>query len=266
MLVAFAAAIALHEIVAGFIPDPFTHKQDEPETVQHVTIARIVRTPTPKPSPTPSPTPPPKTPPPQVTHKVAVVAPIATPVPAPVGKSATAEPIKRIAAARPKTPHIQTSAKPTLYVPTGGQGAGAGNASGAGSVGTGQAGTGTGDQGTGAGGGGAPCGAVDFEARGRASFNAATGMYERSNIVATVHFSDGHSENVPLDWTWHFKSQDLDPFANSATPMFFQFPPRDQRASEPDLVQYIMRYSSAGGSTKLKDDCPNIPPPVTPHP
>ncbi|MEO9170712.1 MAG: hypothetical protein ABI282_07065, partial [Candidatus Baltobacteraceae bacterium] len=183
-------------------------------------------------------------------------------VPAPAGKSAPKETIKRIGAAHPKPPHISL-AKPIRDVPvtTGGQGAGAGNASGAGSVGSGGNGTGTGDSGNGAGGGGAPCGAVDFSSRGEAHYNAASGFYERESIVATVHFEDGSAQTVPLDWTWRFKSEEFDPFKNPDAPTFFQFPPANQRANEPPLVQYIMKHSSAHGNTTLRGDCPNIPPP-----
>ncbi len=227
------------------------------ETVEHVTIAKIEHRPLPTPTPTP-------TPPPRHVVTRAQIVPVPSKshvvVPAPAGKSAHKEAIKHMGAARPKPPHIH--AKPIWdTVPTGGQGAGAGIRSGAGSVGNGGNGTGAGDQGTGAGGGGAPCGAVDFIAHGDAKFNPDTGFYERSNIDAIVHFEDGSSQTVPLDWTWRFKTEDLDPFHNSDAPTFFQFPPAAQRASEPALVQYIMQHSSSRGSTTLRSDCPNIPPP-----
>ncbi|HVA28304.1 MAG TPA: hypothetical protein VNF68_08995 [Candidatus Baltobacteraceae bacterium] len=183
------------------------------------------------------------------------------------GKAAPVEAIKRMGAPRPKPPVIHT--KPiwdVAVVPTAGQGAGAGKGADAGSLGNGTSGTGAGNQGSGAGGGGAPCGAVDISARGLAVFNSVTGFYERSNIVATVHYADGTSESIPLDWTWRFKSEDVDPFnPNSDAPMFFQFPPQAKRAGEPPAVQWIMKNTNTYGGTKLNDQCPNIPPPPTPH-
>ncbi|MHB1552266.1 MAG: hypothetical protein ACYCX6_13880, partial [Vulcanimicrobiaceae bacterium] len=53
LIVAFAAAIALHEIAAGFFPSPATAPQREIVTaVQIVTLQRrAVPTPTPRPTP-----------------------------------------------------------------------------------------------------------------------------------------------------------------------------------------------------------------------
>jgi hypothetical protein len=147
-----------------------------------------------------------------------------------------------------------------MPVSTGGQGAGEGNAAGAGSLGNGGTGQGAGNQGAGPGGGGAMCGAVDFEALGKASFDPDSGTYQRNNIVAVVHYADGTSERIPLDWTWHYKTEDDDPFSNPNQPVIhFQFPPVQQRASEPPAVQYIMKNTRADGGTTLNDQCPSIP-------
>ena len=257
---AIAVSIALHEIFAGFIHMPSSDNNAQ-EVVEHVTIARLQHRATPTPTPTPTPKPHPRI----IAHAKVVPVPSKAKVvvPLPAGKSAHKEKIKRLGAARPKPPHI-VHAKPIwdIAVPTGGQGAGAGTMAGAGSVGNGGNGTGAGDQGNGAGGGGAPCGAVDFIAHGDAKYNSATGFYERDEIDAIVHFEDGSSQTVPLDWTWRFKTEDLDPFHNIDAPTFFQFPPKEKRAGEPPLVQYIMQHSSARGSTTLRtENCPNIPPP-----
>jgi hypothetical protein len=260
----------LHEVVAGLLPGLTPATTQETERVERVSIVRIEKrlpTPTPSPSPTPAATP----------HAVAVaraVAPVLTPVPLPQGKSARVEPVKHLGAARPKPPRVHES-KPIWDVPTGAQGAGAQKGAGAGSLAsTNGAGSGTGAQGNGEGGGGAPCGAVDFSVVGPAHYDPATGYYERNNVVAIVHFADGTAQRVALDWTWRYKTEADDPF-NPAydAPMFFQFPPAGKRASEPALVQYIMKYSTGFGTTKLNADCPNIPPapsrngePVTPTP
>jgi hypothetical protein len=230
------------------LPSLVARTNDSREVVEHVTIAKIEHKQTPRPTPTPPPR-----------HTLVVAQAHAE------GKAAHAEIIKRMGAPRPKPPHLHS--KPIWDVapfPTAGQGAGAGKGTDAGSIGNGTNGTGAGTQGSGAGGGGAPCGAVDFSTKGLATLNPTTGFYERSNIVATVHYADGTSETIPLDWTWHFKSEDLDPF-QSDVPLFFQFPPAAQRASEPAAVQWIMKNSRPYGGTDLNDQCPNIPPPPTPH-
>jgi len=232
------------------LPQLVARPSSQREVVEHVTIARVERKTTPRPSPTPTPA-----------HTLVVAQAHAE------GKAAHAEPIKRMGAARPKPPHVHaTPIWDVAPVPTGAQGAGAGKGADAGSLGSGTNGTGAGNQGNGPGGGGAPCGAVDLSAKGLAVFNASSGFYERTNIVATVHYADGTSESIPLDWTWRFKSEDMDPFSpKSDAPMFFQFPPLAQRASEPPAVQWIIKNTNTYGGTKLNDQCPNIPPPPTPH-
>ncbi len=263
ILVALACSVALHEIVAGLIPPFLKPLPDQKEVVERVAIMRVVAKPTPTPTPRPTPTPPP--------HAMAVATNNVTPtlapvIPRPEGKAARKEAIKRAGAARPKPPKVHYQTKPIWDIPTGGQGAGAGRVAGAGSLGNGTNGTGTGNAGTGAGGGGAPCGAVDFMSQGEAIYDDGTRTYDRNNVKAIVHYADGSSQTVDLDWTWHFKSEMQDPFRNAAAPMLFQFPPPSQRASEPDPVQYIMRYSRETGTTRLQDDCPNIPPPPSPGP
>ena len=239
----------MHEIVAALLPTLPTPSAAR-EVVENVTIARVERKPTPRPTPTPPPR-----------HTIVIAQPRAQ------GKAARAEVIKRMGPPRPKPPRI-VHAKPIwdVAVATPGEGAGAGAGTDAGSPGNGTSGTGAGDAGSGPGGGGAPCGAVDFIPKGEAIFNPATGFYERSNIVAVLHYADGTSDSVTLDWTWRFKSEDLDPFnPKSDAPMFFQFPPASQRANEPPQVQWIMKNTKSYGGTMLNDRCPNIPPPPTPH-
>jgi len=221
----------------------------EAPIIVHVTLARIVRKPRPRPSPTPTPP------------------PVKVPVPAVVaaGVHAHVEPVKHAGAKRPTPPKVHL-VTPAPALPTGGQGAGAQNGVGAGSLsdvnGNGN-GTGTAGNGNGA----AICGAVDFEASGLAHYDAQTGFYERSDIIATVYYADGSSQRIPLDWTWQYKSEADDPFdPASSAPMLFQFPPPDQIASEPPVIQYIIAHTTPDGRTRLNDQCPNIPPPPSPHP
>jgi hypothetical protein len=245
LAIAFACALALHEVVASLIPAPKPIESQSEPIVARVTLARIVRTPTPRPTPTPAPA-----------HVLA-----SSHVPA--GTHARIERVKAAGARRPTPPKV-VYATPDVSIPTGGQGAGAQNGQGAGSLSAVNGnGNGAGDAGTGN--GATICGAVDFESTGQARYDAQTGDFERNNILATVYYADGSSERIPLDWTWRYKSEDVDPFASSA-PMLFQFPPLAQRPSEPQPIQYIIAHTSADGRTRLNDRCPNIPPPPSASP
>lgn len=245
LAIAFACALALHEVAVSLIPAPKPiTTQDEP-IVARVTIARILRTP--RPSPTPAPL-----------HRL-------TTSQAPAGAHARIERVKAAGARRPTPPKV-VYATPDVSIPTGGQGAGAQNGQDSGSLSDVNGnGNGAGDAGNGSGNASAPCGAVDFESTGQARYDAQTGDYERNNILATVYYTDGSSERIPLDWTWHYKSEDVDPFASSS-PMLFQFPPLQQRPTEPPPIQYIIAHTTADGRTRLNDHCPNIPPPPSASP
>ncbi len=246
LAIALACAIAIHEVAAALIPLQRPTDVGEEPVVAHVTIARIVRTP-PPPTPTPRPV-----------HVVA-----ASQVSA--GAHARVERIKHAGAKRP-TPPKTVYATPDASIPTGGHDAGAQNGQGAGSLSAVNGnGSGTGGHGNGGGNGPMPCGAVDFQAVGNAQYNPDTGFYERSNIVAYVHYSDGSLERVSLDWIWRYKNEADDPFnPGSDAPMYFEFPPIAQRADEPAIVEYIMEHTSAIGATRLNEQCPNIGPLVAP--
>lgn len=128
--------------------------------------------------------------------------------------------------------------------------------------GTANGGTGSGTSGTGNGTGGLPaaqqpCGYVDFVPQGTPQIDQSTGrVWERVQIV--VHFPDGSSQAVPLDYPWYYASRSDDPFfpENRSVPATFQFPPPDQRSAEPPVVQYVMQHTTADGYTLLRN-CPN---------
>jgi hypothetical protein len=244
LAIAFACAIAIHEALIVLIPTLRPLQGEGREVITHVTIARVDRRPKPKPSPTATPTP--QRP---VVHRLAAS-----------GVRAHVETIKHAGARRPAPPTSRFATPLPMVVPTGGTGAGAQNGAGPGSVSSVEGnGNGTGVQGSGNGGG--MCGAVDFEALGDATFDPSSGLYSRSNIVATVHYADGTQDRIPLDWTWHWMSEADDPFSvDSGAPMLFQFPPPDRRAAEPPVVQFIMQHTTAHGLTRLNGQCPNIPP------
>lgn len=247
LAVAFACALVLHALAFALIPRRNTIEAPQEAIVAHVSLARIARTPTPRPSPTP--------PPVKVIAKAVI----------PAGTHARVERIKHAGAKRPTPPRV-IHATPDASIPTGGQGAGAQHGVGAGSLSaTNGSGNGTGDAGGGNGAGTTLCGAVDFEAIGEAKYNADTGYYERK-ITATVYYADGSSEKIPLDWPWRYKSEADDPFNSDTAYVPFQFPPVDQRASEPPAIQFIIAHTRPNGTTVLTDKCPNIPPPPSPGP
>jgi hypothetical protein len=172
--------------------------------------------------------------------------------------------IHRIAAARPKPPEV-SHARPVWDLPAGAQGAGAGNKTGAGSVGNGVAGNGAGDAGSGNGaaGGNEPCGFVDFSDPHGSRFDSRTGGFW-VDIRLSVHFPDGHSESLLLDYPWYYASEASNPWSNQNLndpnfPTTFQVPPADKAANEPPLVQYVIAHTGPGGYTLLKD-CPTAPP------
>jgi hypothetical protein len=245
LALAVACSIALHEIAIVLIPPQAPPAPPDGKIVAHVTIARIVPTPAPRPSPTP-------TPPPEhaIVHELAAA-----------GAHARIEPIKHIGSKRPTPPHAHYATPDAAPVPTGGEGAGAQNGAGAGSQST-VNGNGNGTGSNGSGNGATICGAVDFEATGKARYDAQHSLYERSNIIATVYYADGSSERIPLDWTWTYANEDADPFnPSSSAPMLFQFPPEEQRANEPEIIQYIIAHTTPAGRTNLNELCPSIPTP-----
>lgn len=246
LAIAIAAAIALHEIFAGLLPQLLPHATNEPETVAHVTIAKIEKR---KPKPTPTPKPKPAIPP-------RVIAQVVDP-----GKSAHVEVVKKSAASRPKVV-TKYHSKPIAAVPVGGQGAGAGSKGTVGSLGTGGTGSGSGDQGNGSGG---ACGDIDFADPSAASYDAATGNYFYDGIEMIVHYSDGHAETTTLDYPWHYHNPAMDPFKHTDAPMLFQFPPKAMRANEPPIVQYVMAHTDEMGGTQL-NGCPGSTATASPQP
>lgn len=253
---ALAAAIAVHEIIAGIFP---WHSRSVPEVpAETITIAKLTRIehrPTPTPPPTPKPI--------VKTHVIAEthVAPqIVDP-----GKVSQPEHVRRIAAARPIAHTRYHKAPATIHVPTGGQGAGTSKTAKVLTGGVGTGGTGSGESGNGAGTGGAPeghepCGYVEFEPNSQPIIDSATG-HVWEHISAIVHFPDGSSQTVALDYPFYFPDRASDPYfpENKDVRALFQAPPQNLRETEPPLVQYIMQHSTSEGLTRLHD-CPSPAP------
>ncbi len=254
LLLAFALAIGLHEILAGLIPGT-PRASTQRELVTHVQLAHIsVATPTPPPTPTPP-----------RASRMRTIAPAETHVVrnTTTGVQARTEIVRRAGAARPKPP-VFSHAKPIWDIPVGAAGAGAGNRAGAGG-GSGISGSGAGNRGSGNGaaGGSEPCGFVEFSDPHGSRFDPRTrGFWV--DIRLSVHFPDGHADSLLLDYPWYYADEASNPWSNQNLndpkfPTTFQSPPADKLASEPALVQYVIAHTGPGGYTLLKD-CPAAKP------
>ena len=226
------------------------------EVVARVTIARIAVRRSPRPSPVPRPIVHVRTLAPIEPHAVARTA---------TGLAAHPEIVRRAGAPRPKPPTV-SQAKPVRDVPVGGQGAGAGRRAGAGSLrGGAGGGNGAGDAGAGNGAapGNEPCGYVEFSDPNGSQYDPQTRGYY-VDVQISVHFADGRSDSLTLDYPWYYPDAASDPWSaqNLHDPNFpttFQSPPPAKRAGEPALVRYVMAHTSSDGYTLLRD-CPSVSP------
>lgn len=234
MILSFAVAIAFIEILCALLP---TYAPKANGTVAaRVTILREQHRaiPTPTPAPLRTPVPAKRIAPTQ--RAAAVIAPGASHR-SPKVTPRHAAPITRARSNRP------------VWDVAGGQ---------AGS------GPGTGVSGAGQGGGQAaqqPCGAVDFDSAPVFARDPQTGLYVYNNIKMSVHLPDGTTQSIQLNWPWHYKDPNMDPFKHADAPLWLQFPPKAIRAQEPPLVQYVMAHTTPEGSTEL-GDCPGTPIPM----
>jgi hypothetical protein len=130
-----------------------------------------------------------------------------------------------------------------------------------------QSGTGSGagaaGSGTGATSGDEPCGFVEFSNPHGSQYDRATGGFH-VDIRMSVHFADGSSQSLILDYPWYYPNEAANPWSaqnvkNPNFPTRFQPPPESKAAGEPPLVQYVIAHSTADGLTLLKD-CPNPAP------
>lgn len=141
-------------------------------------------------------------------------------------------------------------------------------------IGRGQSSTGTGPSksgagtGKGPGAGGAasadePCGFVTFSNPHGSHYDPSThGFWV--DIRIAVHFSDGSSQSMMLDYPWYYSTEAANPWSdqNLKDPSFptrFQVPPPSKLAAEPPLVQYVIAHSTPDGMTLLHD-CPETSP------
>jgi hypothetical protein len=258
-ILAIALAIAINEVLIGFLQFP----RDQPEEPPHTVMVKIDRMPTPR--PTPKPTPPP------IVH----VPPHATPAPK-----------QEIAAARaigPKAPKhggkparhvVKTKVVATVPVRSasgkaaGATGTGSGQGAGAAEDGGGDngttAGTGSGGNGTGAVNANTPCGDVMFSPVGPPKNPNTNTQIER--VAATVTFPDGHPEKVLIPYPWPYTNpEQTDPWSGTQLrlhpddPVSMILPPpgTDTSSFEP-LLKYILDHTTKDGLTTLAP-CPKSP-------
>ncbi len=265
LIVAFALAIALHEVILAVVHGPARPSENDAGAVAtHITIQTPPPTPRPGPTPRPTPTPPPTQPPtprPRVTPP-----PHSTPAPVrQVAGRAKGRLAKTHGGGAPKPVAVKTV---SVAVNTSTAGTGSGTSTGVGSGTTPGTGGGQGGEGNGNGGNGngavnadTPCGVVRFLPVDVPRYTSGT-AYEK--IGARVSFPDGHEERVTFPYQWVYPNgEQNDPWsrtnAKSEEPIVLQTPPPGSNvATFPPLVQYILSHTRSDGTTVLHD-CPPQP-------
>jgi hypothetical protein len=250
MALAFAISIAAHEVVAGFVPRMPGTQTPGYEVVSRAQIARVAI----RPAPTARPR----------TQRAAVKTNVMHLVPhrhvrtigrAMEGRAGgrTGRPARRVALA------AQYGSKPVWDVPGSGSGT-AQLATAANGSGNGQGSQGNGNDAASA---TEPCGFVTFSDPHGSQYDARTRGFN-VDIRMSVHFADGSSQSLILDYPWYYASEAVNPWSaqnlrESDFPTRFQPPPPGKIDEEPALVRYVADHSTADGMTLLKD-CPTSAP------
>jgi hypothetical protein len=265
-VIALAAAVAVHEIVAGVWP---ARPAPPPEaTVATQTIALVRRTPPPTPAPTPVPTPrqtPRATPPPRATLAPRVVvfhpAPKAAATPQrTVGGAAAHLHVVKVTPVRTHvTARVALAAGTHAGVSNGGTGTGAGAGNGTG--GLGGRGTGTGGNGTGNGGttNTAPCADV-YILPGHLSFKPDGTVVQE--VLAKVVYRDGTVDVGRFPWPFLYAAEKLNPLVHDdalvgphhGVPV--QQPPAGTDVSSlPSAVQFVLAHTDPTTGFSTVDPC-----------
>ena len=245
LLLAVAISIAIHEAVAGLVPQALWRPSPSREVVAQARIVRIAMRPVATPTPRPVP-----------------IATRVRPVAAQSSHAALAAP--RVAQASPRRTEPRRIAglapsrgRPIWDVAGSGNShaivasAGTGTSGGAVTSGAGNAAAPAGDT--------RPCGFVTFSDPHGSQYDSRThGFWV--DIRMAVRFSDGSRQSMILDYPWYYPSEAANPWSdqNLRDPNFptrFQQPPPGKTTGEPPLVQYVMAHSTADGLTLLRD-CP----------
>jgi hypothetical protein len=244
LFVAIAVSIALHEILAGLIPGKLMQMPSSREVVTRAQVLRVTIRP-------------PATPAPRRARHVIALAQPRTIARAP-GRARDPHAIHSASVPRPK-PMTVTNSKPVWDMAIAAQP----GASLAASGGPGGKGSGTTGNGNGAAAADEPCGFVVFSDPHGSQFDRRThGFWV--DIRMSVHFADGSSQSMILDYPWYYASEADNPWSdqNLKDPNFlprFQSPPAQKTDAEPPLVKYVIQHSTRDGLTLLKD-CPTPAP------
>ncbi len=265
MAIAFALAVALHELFAGLLPRGTPEQPEGPSKAQVLTI--LLQTPTPKPSPPPKPR---VTPAPIVTFApVASHAQAAAKAAAPVTRHLGGRAARR--KVRIKPPHTVHATPAPIALATaagagiqnGGSGSGAGPGVN-GNGGLGGTGSGLGGTGNGSGAGVKPCGEVYMDPFDlRLNRDGSRTMA----IKLVVDLSDGSSVEDILGWRFFYRREIDDPFSkageNAGAIPLLQLPPPgyDLAGTQKPATVFAVKHTDARGFTDLEDcPAPYIPP------
>lgn len=249
LAVAVALSIAAHEILAGLIPGAPPQPRAPREVVTRAQLVRVSIHSTRRPY---FKTPTERRPAPLLRTVVAAQsAGGAHRAPAHVAVSHRAS----IARLRSSRPVWDLAGHPSAVAFAGAQSGGGAGAAAAG----GTQGSATGS-GTAAAAGIEPCGFVEFSDPHGSHYDSHSGGFY-VDIRMSVHFADGTSQSLVLDYPWYYASEAQNPWSvqNAHDPNFptrFQPPPQSQLENEPALVRYVIDHSTSDGMTLLKD-CPS---------
>jgi len=263
LAIAFAVAVALHELFAGLLPRGGSEQPEAASKAQVLTI--LLQTPTPKPPPTPR-----VTPAPVVTFAaVASRAQAAAKAAAPVTRHLGGRAAKRVVHVKP--PHTVRATPGPIALATaagvGVQNGGSGSGAGPGPNGEGGlagSGSGLGGTGNGSGAGVKPCGEVYMDPF------ALRLNRDGSRSVAiklVVDLSDGSSVEDVLGWRFSYRREVDDPFSPvgdraGAIPRL-QLPPPgyDLVGRQKPATVFAVKHTGSDGLTDLEDcPAPYIPP------
>jgi hypothetical protein len=253
LAIAFAAAVALHEIAAGFIHGRAPKESEQAVRADPITVT--LHTPAPTTRPTTPPTPR-RTPAPVVTFS---------------RHASLARAVQHSLFVTPPPSSHATPAALALAtadasaVQNGGTGAGAGPGT-SGEGGPNGSGSGSGGEGNGSGAGVQPCGEVWLDpVPGSLIFNKDGSRTVRIHIEVTL--SDGSTVGDTLGWRFTYHREKDDPFSKAGlraeAPALVQLPPPgyDLEARQNAATVFAVKHTGADGYTDL-EDCPQpkIPP------
>jgi hypothetical protein len=264
MAIAFAIALALHEIIAGLVPRRAPDNKEAPVDTQIITL--VTRTPAPTPTPPPPPTARPSAEPVTTFAPVATRAQAAPRAVAPIRKTLGGRAARHhVVVVPPHSIHATPQAVAFATANAAGlQNGGSGTGAGPGINGNGGlngTGSGLGGVGNGSGAGVRPCGVVMLvPISGMLQFNRDGSR--TVGIQLEVTLSDGQTVSDVLGWKFYYRREVDDPFSkrgqDANTPPTLQLPPPgyDLEGRQKPATVFAVKHTNAQGFTDL-EDCPN---------